>query len=63
MTTEEKIKVMQAYVNGQKIEVIIKGAKKWEEVPKGEHLDWDWVRFKYRIVKTTREEMLEELKD
>ncbi|MDO4800918.1 MAG: hypothetical protein Q4A15_02010 [Prevotellaceae bacterium] len=45
MTTEEKIKVMQAHIDGEYIEFRIKGEKLWEDcgIPA-----WNWQEFEYR---------------
>lgn len=58
MTTEEKIKVMQAYVGGRKIEWTGRGNDCWEDTSKP---TWNWYKYNYRIKKSTREDMLEEL--
>ena len=46
MTTEEKIKVMQAHIDGEYIEFRIKGEEVWEDcgIPA-----WNWQEFEYRI--------------
>lgn len=43
---EEKITIMQAYVDGKKIETKFVGGTNWEEVTSPA---WDWVSFDYRI--------------
>lgn len=45
MTTEEKIRVMQAHIDGEYIEFRIKGEKVWTDC--GNPL-WDWQEFEYR---------------
>jgi len=47
MTTKEMIAVMQAYIDGKKIQIADKGCKDWENYI-GEPL-WDWDTFDYRI--------------
>lgn len=50
MTTEEKIKVMQAYVNGEQIQFRRAEEEQWVDViGDGLELGWDWVKSDYRI--------------
>lgn len=53
-TTEEKIAVMQAYLDGQQIEMsyITLPAVGWTGV---EHPKWDWLSLDYRIKSTKPE--------
>lgn len=48
MTTKEKIAVMQAYLDGKKIQLAIKNKEDWEDYDTGEPV-WDWTCFDYRI--------------
>lgn len=48
MTTKEKIAVMQAYVDGKKIQFARKNKEDWEDYSTGEPL-WAWSMFDYRI--------------
>lgn len=45
MSTNEMIAVMQAYANGEAIEVSDKDADDWSEI---KHPLWDWCNFEYR---------------
>lgn len=49
MNTEEKIEVMQAYLNGKKIQVKGKRDDTWEDYNHKSEPDWDWFRCDYRI--------------
>ena len=46
MNTDEMIEVMQAYTQGEAIEVSDKGADDWSEI---KHPLWDWANFEYRV--------------
>ncbi|EMG30839.1 hypothetical protein [Campylobacter showae] len=46
MSTNEMIAVMQAYANGEAIEVSDKDAGNWGEI---KHPLWDWCNFEYRV--------------
>ncbi|WP_454951678.1 hypothetical protein [Campylobacter showae] len=46
MNTDEMIEVMQAYTQGEAIEVSDKGADDWSEI---KHPLWDWNSFEYRV--------------
>lgn len=43
--TEEKIAIMQAYLDGKPLEILVKG--KW--IPIEAEPVWDWAMFDYRI--------------
>lgn len=47
MTTEEKIAVMQAYVDGKKIQVKACCVREWRDCIVAP--DWDWVSYDYRV--------------
>lgn len=47
MTTVEKIAVMQAYVDGKQIQLLI--GNKWKDWQPNVELSWDWGRCVYRI--------------
>lgn len=47
-TTAEKIKVMQAFEDGLKIQLRGRGRERWEEVITTT-LHWNWEAFEYRI--------------
>ena len=49
MNTAEKIKVMQAWLDGEVIEVSEKGRCCWRERPQNWGIEWDWSRCDYRI--------------
>lgn len=53
MTTEEKIAVMQAEVDGKKIELRNKKGGDW--VITDQPLEWDWWTYDYRVAKEPRE--------
>ena len=55
-TTEEKMKVMQAHLDGLEIELRLGSHSNWEEVKKGPL--WNWNDFDYRI--KPKEKTLEE---
>nr|WP_315061987.1 hypothetical protein [uncultured Campylobacter sp.] len=46
MNTQEMIAVMQAYIEGEAIEVSDKGADDWSDI---KHPLWDWNSFEYRV--------------
>ena len=46
MNTDEMIEVMQAYTQGEAIEVSDKGADDWSEI---KYPLWDWNSFEYRV--------------
>lgn len=46
MTTEEMIAVMQARVDGKKIECSLRGGYYWYECTS---TDWDWIHYEYRV--------------
>lgn len=52
MTTEEKIAVMQAEVDGNKIEFRNKKNGEWTLVR--QFLNWDWIDYDYRVAKEPR---------
>lgn len=46
MTTQEKIEVMQGYVDGKQIEYVYKGQSLWRDIEKP---SWNWTMFDFRI--------------
>lgn len=48
MTTKEKIAIMQAYLDGKKIQIATRGEEDWEDYNIVEPI-WDWDSCKYRI--------------
>lgn len=48
-TTEEKVKVMQAYEEGKQIQWLIRCCYEWRDFNKSEIPVWDWCRNEYRI--------------
>lgn len=48
MTTKEKIKVMQAYVDEKQIQCIPKGGIDWYDVTTSDPV-WDWAKYDYRV--------------
>jgi len=46
MSTEEKIKIMQAYLEGERIEKCYRGSSAWEGVTIP---DWSWGEYDYRV--------------
>lgn len=50
MTTQEKIEVMQAYVDGKQIEFTEAGEVNWRGYPQNSIVpSWNWMKFNYRI--------------
>ena len=49
--TEEKIEIMQAYVDGRDIEFRSKKniRGEWSEIPSGRNPHWNWEVFDYRL--------------
>lgn len=47
MTTEEKIKIMQAYVDGKQIQATPKKCDRWAICVN--EPTWDWYKYEYRI--------------
>lgn len=52
-TLEEKIAIMQAYLNGKPIEVKISGLNKWELIY-GREPNWNWGDTDYRVKEPTK---------
>ena len=50
-TTKDKIKVMRAQFNGEKIEFMVNSTGDW--CPTSNPI-WDWSRYEYRIKKTPK---------
>ena len=48
-TTSEKLKVMQAYVEGEAVECRDKGEKVWVELTGQWEPNWNWMDTEYRI--------------
>ncbi len=49
MTTKEKIEVMQAYLNGKKIQFKEIADDTWEDCSYRFEPDWNWSVFRYRV--------------
>lgn len=64
MTTEEKIRVMQAAVDGKRIQLRRNGVGTWIDVCSSGDLHWDWHNMDYRVTPEpklrpfTKEELL-----
>ena len=57
MNTEDKIKVMQAYVDGKDIEWVTKGSDNWTLACDV----WNWIEFFYRIKPEVKEMTVSEI--
>jgi len=57
-STEEKIKVMQAYVDGERVEWVHVCSRDWSE---DSNPLWNWNDFKYRIMPKAKEMTVEEI--
>ena len=50
MTTEKKIEIMQAFLDGKVVERRIRD-RKWRKIQAQDHPVWDWLCTEYRVCK------------
>lgn len=48
-STEEKIEVMQAFLQGKRIRVSQKGKGEWTRYAIGIEPNWDWKKYDYKV--------------
>lgn len=63
MATIEKIAVMQAYVDGKRIEVSLKRNDNWRDWVTDEEPSWNWGVYEYRIKPEPKEPTYRPYKD
>jgi len=59
-STEEKIKVMQAYVDGEEVECANNSSTQWRNTPQPH---WSWDIANYRIKPATKEMTVSEIEE